>query len=103
MENCFAEKKELALAKEYAQIYRIVLELFDKFAELLGDEGKLHLIVFHMGIIMRKQQKSFQFLISRHEIIQLNMKIAELTHCKIIEVGENQKTLLPKLKNFELN
>lgn len=38
MENCFAEKKELALAKEYAQIYRIVLELFDKFAELLGDE-----------------------------------------------------------------
>ncbi len=39
MENCFAEKKELALAKEYAQIYRIVLELFDKFAELLGDEG----------------------------------------------------------------
>lgn len=34
MENCFAEKKELALAKEYAQIYRIVLELFDKFAEL---------------------------------------------------------------------
>ena len=39
MENCFAEKKELALAKEYAQIYRIVLELFDKFAELLGNEG----------------------------------------------------------------
>ena len=39
MENCFAEKKELALAKEYAQIYRIVLELFDKFVRTLGDEG----------------------------------------------------------------
>mgnify|MGYP000037294981 CR=1 FL=1 len=39
MENCFAEKKELALAKEYAQIYRIVLELFDKFAELFRRYG----------------------------------------------------------------
>ena len=34
----FAEQGELALAKEYEQIYRIVLELFDKFAELLGEE-----------------------------------------------------------------
>ena len=41
MENCFAEKKELALAKEYAKIYRIVLELFDKFAELWETEGFL--------------------------------------------------------------
>ena len=38
MEQKFQEKGELALAKEYAQIYRIVLELFDKFVELLGDE-----------------------------------------------------------------
>ena len=38
MEREFQEKGELALAKEYAQIYRIVLELFDKFVELLGDE-----------------------------------------------------------------
>ena len=38
MEQEFQEKGELALAKEYAQIYRIVLELFDKFVELLGDE-----------------------------------------------------------------
>ena len=35
MEREFQEKGELALAKEYAQIYRIVLELFDKFVELL--------------------------------------------------------------------
>lgn len=28
----------LALAKEYSQVYRIVIELFDKFVELLGDE-----------------------------------------------------------------
>ena len=38
MEQKFQETGELALAKEYAQIYRIVLELFDKFVELLGDE-----------------------------------------------------------------
>lgn len=38
MELDFQERGELALAKEYAQIYRIVVELFDKFVELLGDE-----------------------------------------------------------------
>ena len=38
MEYKFQEEGELALAKEYAQIYRIVLELFDKFVDLLGDE-----------------------------------------------------------------
>ncbi len=32
----FQERGQLVLAKEYAQIYRIVLELFDKFTELLG-------------------------------------------------------------------
>lgn len=38
MEQDFQQRGELALAKEYAQIYRIVIELFDKFAGLLGDE-----------------------------------------------------------------
>ena len=38
MELDFQDSGELALAKEYAQIYRIVVELFDKFVELLGDE-----------------------------------------------------------------
>lgn len=38
MEIRFQEEGELALAKEYSQIYRIVIELFDKFVELLGDE-----------------------------------------------------------------
>ncbi len=38
MEQRFQTEGELALAKEYAQVYRIVLELFDKFVELLGDE-----------------------------------------------------------------
>lgn len=37
-EEAFQEAGELALAKEYAQVYRIVIELFDKFVELLGDE-----------------------------------------------------------------
>lgn len=38
MEVKFQEMGELALAKEYSQIYRIVIDLFDKFAELLGEE-----------------------------------------------------------------
>lgn len=38
MENKFQEQGELALAKEYAQVYRLTIELFDKFVELLGEE-----------------------------------------------------------------
>lgn len=38
MEQRFQNVGNLALAKEYSQIYRIVIELFDKFVELLGDE-----------------------------------------------------------------
>lgn len=37
-EEAFQQEGKLALAKEYAQIYRIVLELFDKFVSLLGEE-----------------------------------------------------------------
>lgn len=37
LELQFQNNGELALAKEYAQIYRIVVELFDKFVELLGE------------------------------------------------------------------
>ena len=37
-EEAFQRSGELALAREYAQVYRIVLELFDKFVALLGDE-----------------------------------------------------------------
>lgn len=37
-ETMFGADGELALEKEYAQVYRIVMELFDKFVELLGDE-----------------------------------------------------------------
>ncbi len=37
-ETSFREAGELALEKEYAQIYRIVMELFDQFVELLGEE-----------------------------------------------------------------
>lgn len=38
LEEKFQSQGELALAKEYSQIYRIVLELFDKFVDLLGEE-----------------------------------------------------------------
>ncbi|MCI7814521.1 MAG: helicase-exonuclease AddAB subunit AddB [Lachnospiraceae bacterium] len=38
MERKFEEEHRMDLAKEYAQIYRIVIELFEKIVELLGDE-----------------------------------------------------------------
>lgn len=38
LELKFQDAGKLALAKEYSQIYRIVIELFDKFVELLGEE-----------------------------------------------------------------
>ena len=38
LEQKFQEDGELALAKEYSQVYRIIIELFDKFVELLGEE-----------------------------------------------------------------
>ena len=37
-EETFQERGENALAREYAQIYGIVIGLFDKFVELLGEE-----------------------------------------------------------------
>lgn len=37
-EEIFQNNGELALAKEYAQVYRVLIELLDKFVELLGDE-----------------------------------------------------------------
>ena len=37
-EEAFQERGENALAREYAQIYGIVIGLFDKFVELLGEE-----------------------------------------------------------------
>lgn len=37
-EEMFQNQGQLALAREFAQVYRIVIELFDKFVELLGDE-----------------------------------------------------------------
>lgn len=37
-EEHFEARSELALAREYAQIYRIVMELFDKLVDLLGEE-----------------------------------------------------------------
>lgn len=37
-EEAFVKTEQLSLAKEYAQIYRIVIDLFDKFVSLLGEE-----------------------------------------------------------------
>ena len=38
LEEYFVNSNEHVLAKEYAQIYHIVMDLFDKMVELLGDE-----------------------------------------------------------------
>ena len=37
-EEAFQAEGEMALAKEYAQIYRILIQMFEKFVELLGEE-----------------------------------------------------------------
>ena len=37
-EEQFSREGENALAKEYAQIYKIVMDLLDKMVELLGEE-----------------------------------------------------------------
>ncbi|MGO5053673.1 helicase-exonuclease AddAB subunit AddB [Lachnospiraceae bacterium LCP25S3_G4] len=37
-EEFFQQNGEQALAKEYAQVYRIVIDLFDKFVEVLGNK-----------------------------------------------------------------
>ena len=37
-QTAFEEQGEMALAREYAQVYRIVIDLLDQFVELLGDE-----------------------------------------------------------------
>ena len=37
-ENYFKNNNELMLAKEYSQIFKTVIDLFDKIVELLGDE-----------------------------------------------------------------
>jgi len=37
-EEMFLAEGELALEKEYAQVYKIVMDLFDQFVELIGDE-----------------------------------------------------------------
>ena len=42
-EEEFQEAGELALAKEYSQIYRIIIELFDKFVALLGELSLIHI------------------------------------------------------------
>ena len=38
LENQFTEAGELALAKEYAQIYGIIMDLLDKMVSILGEE-----------------------------------------------------------------
>ena len=37
-EELFLQEGEVALAKEYEQVYKIVMDLLDKFVDLLGDE-----------------------------------------------------------------
>ena len=46
-ENEFQEQGELALAREYAQVYRILIELFDKFVEGGFHIGGITLFVAH--------------------------------------------------------
>ena len=95
MEQKFQEMGELALAKEYSQIYRIVLELFDKFTELLGDEWismKEYCELLDAGL---EEAKVGVIPPSLDQVVIGDVERTRLNHLKVLFfVGAND-TLLP--------
>lgn len=56
-ESYFTEIGELSLAKEHSQIYKIIIELFEKFVDLLGEETlkvKEYEDIFEAGLVEAK-------------------------------------------------
>lgn len=95
MEQKFQEMGEPALAKEYSQIYRIVLELFDKFTELLGDEWismKEYCELLDAGL---EEAKVGVIPPSLDQVVIGDVERTRLNHLKVLFfVGAND-TLLP--------
>ena len=95
MELRFQETGELALAKEYSQIYRIVLELFDKFTELLGEEPismKEYCELLDAGL---EEAKVGVIPPSLDQVVVGDVERTRLNHLKVLFfVGAND-TLLP--------
>lgn len=95
MEQDFREAGELALAKEYSQVYRIVMELFDKFTELLGDEMismKEYCELLDAGL---EEAKVGVIPPSLDQVVIGDVERTRLNHLKVLFfVGAND-TLLP--------
>lgn len=98
MEDFFQENGELAKAKEYAQIYQIVMELFDKFVDLLGDEPislKEYCELFDAGL---EEAKVGVIPPSVDQVVIGDMERTRLNHLKVLFfVGANDTFLPGKL------
>lgn len=98
MELFFQENGELAKAKEYSQIYKIVIELFDKFVDLLGDEEislKEYCELLDAGL---EEAKVGVIPPSVDQVVIGDMERTRLNHLKVLFfVGANDTFLPGKL------
>lgn len=98
MEVFFQENGELAKAKEYSQIYKIVMELFDKFVDLLGDEEislKEYCELLDAGL---EEAKVGVIPPSVDQVVIGDMERTRLNHLKVLFfVGANDTFLPGKL------
>jgi ATP-dependent helicase/nuclease subunit B len=95
MSEYFQEEGELASAKEYAQVYRIVIELFDKFVELLGDETislKEYNELLDAGL---EEAKVGVIPPSLDQVVIGDMQRTRLNHLKILFFAGANDTFLP--------
>lgn len=98
MEVYFQENGELAKAKEYSQIYKIVIELFDKFVDLLGEEEislKEYCELLDAGL---EEAKVGVIPPSVDQVVIGDMERTRLNHVKVLFfVGANDTFLPGKL------
>lgn len=94
----FQEEGELALSKEYSQIYRILLELFDEFVELLGEERislKEYCELLDAGL---EEAKVGVIPPSLDQVVIGDMERTRLNHLKVLFfVGANDAFLPGKM------
>lgn len=91
----FQDIGELSLAKEYAQVYRIVIELFDKFVELLGEESlslKEYCALLDAGL---EEAKIGVIPPSLDQVVAGDMKRTRLREIKALFILGINDTLLP--------
>lgn len=95
--NKFEQTNNLLLAKEYKQIYRIVMDTFDKIVELLGDEkisNKEYLEILESGL---KEQEVGLIPFNLDQILIGDIERTRLNNIKVLFfIGVNDG-IVPKL------